>query len=243
MTDASSRYARASLRLDGEGPLYAQIRRAIAAPIVAGAWRPGEAIPFERDLCARFKTSRMTVNRALTMLANDGLIVRTRRKGSFVAPQPSHHASFEIADIRDEVETEGGRYSYELLTRRLESGVSVGLGDRTLYLVCRHLRDGAPTLLEERWIDLAGAPAAVDQNFADERPNAWLLHNVPWTRAEHQMSAVNAAAAVARLLDLESGAACLVLERRTWRDRTPVTYVKLTYAGPAHKLVGTFEPA
>lgn len=242
MTVASSK-ARANLRLDGDGPLYAQIRRAVAAPIVSGAWRPGEAIPFERDLCARFKTSRMTVNRALTMLAHDGLIVRTRRKGSFVAPQPSHHASFEIADIRDEIEVEGGRYGYELLERRAVSGAAAGLGDRALYLLCRHLRDGAPVLLEERWIDLAGAPLAADQDFAEERPNAWLLHNVPWSRAEHQMSAVNVADPAARLLNLETGAACLVLERRTWRDKTPVTYVKLTYAGPAHKLVGTFEPA
>ncbi len=231
------------LRLDGAGPLYAQIRRAIAAPIISGTWRPGAAIPFERDLCVRFSASRMTVSRALTLLADEGLIVRTRRKGSFVAPQVSHHASFEIVDVCDEVQSDGGHYGYELLKKEIANGSAVNLGDKALHLLCRHSRDQHPVLLEERWIDLAAAPEAGDQDFSIERPTPWLLHHVPWTRAEHQMSAINLVTPNAALLALEPGVACLVLERRTWRDQTPVTYVKNTYAGPSHRLIGRFEPA
>ncbi|MFZ5609761.1 MAG: UTRA domain-containing protein [Pseudomonadota bacterium] len=231
-----------ALTLDGKGPLYAQIKRAIAGQITAGQWKPGAPIPFEEDLSARFNTSRMTVNRALTSLAEEGLIVRIRRKGSFVAAQSSHHASFTISDIRDEIEASGAAYRYELIHRAIQWRPLASFGEKALHLVCRHSADNAPVLLEERWIDLATVPQAADQDFCKIQPNSWLLEHVPWTKAEHQISAVNASPRTAGLLDLAPGTACLVLERKTWREAQPVTFVHLIYAGPAHRLVGTFAP-
>ncbi len=52
------------LDLDGQGPLYEQIRRAIARKITGREWRPGYRIPFENEITAALGVSRMTVNRA-----------------------------------------------------------------------------------------------------------------------------------------------------------------------------------
>ena len=57
-----------SLALDGHGPLHEQIRRAVCAPIVSGAWRPGRRVPSEHVLMALFGAARMTVNRAMRAL-------------------------------------------------------------------------------------------------------------------------------------------------------------------------------
>ena len=51
-----------ALARSGTGPVYEQIRRAIAAPIVAGRWRPGRRIPSEMELTKAFKASRMMLN-------------------------------------------------------------------------------------------------------------------------------------------------------------------------------------
>ena len=50
-----------------------------------GEWKPGEAIPSELELAARFKVSQGTVRKAIDELAAEGLLVRRQGKGTFVA--------------------------------------------------------------------------------------------------------------------------------------------------------------
>ena len=69
------------------------------------------------ELTKAFKASRMTVNRALTALAADGLIVRWRRRGSFVAERAAELSVFEIWDIAAEIARSGRAYAYVLLAR------------------------------------------------------------------------------------------------------------------------------
>ena len=54
------------------------------ARILSGEWPPGHRIPFEHELTARYRCSRMTVSKALGDLVAAGLIERRRRAGSFV---------------------------------------------------------------------------------------------------------------------------------------------------------------
>ena len=54
--------------LDGDGPIWQQIRRVLARPIVTGEWPPGTRIPTELTLTKRFRTSRMTVGKAIQSL-------------------------------------------------------------------------------------------------------------------------------------------------------------------------------
>jgi GntR family histidine utilization transcriptional repressor len=74
-------------------------------------------------------------------------------------------------------------------------------------------------------------------------PGLWLLGHVPWTDAEHKISAREAPPDIAGHLGTKPGAACLVVDRRTWNDGTPVTYARLWHYGARHSLVGHFEPA
>ena len=84
-----------AVKLDGAGPVYDQIRRAIRDLVVSGEWPPGTSVPPEHALMEQLGASRMTVHRALVQLAREGLIVRRRRSGTGApvsAPPP-------IADI------------------------------------------------------------------------------------------------------------------------------------------------
>jgi DNA-binding transcriptional MocR family regulator len=71
--------------LDGEAPLHAQIRRAVAGAILSGKISPGGRVPPEADLMRQFGASRMTVHRAISDLAGEGLVRRNRRAGIFRA--------------------------------------------------------------------------------------------------------------------------------------------------------------
>lgn len=236
-------------RLDGNGPLYRRIKQAIARPILAGSLAPGMRLPSEHAFMAWFGTSRMTVNRALSLLAEDGLIVRQRRAGSFVAQRIARHAVMEMRDIADEIAETGAAYSHEVLVQRVRPlsgalGRALGLPKRTpvLQILCLHHADGQPALLEDRVINLAAAPAAAEQRFDAVPPNRWLIRNVPWTHAEHAVRALNADKQEALLLGLKKRAACLAIDRVTWNGETAITQVSLLYPGERHRLVGRFTP-
>jgi GntR family histidine utilization transcriptional repressor len=235
--------------LDGQGPLYLQIKRAIAEPIVNGRLRPGKRIPPEHELMDHFGTSRMTVNRALHALGEDGLILRRRRRGTFVAAQSGEQAVLSLNDISREITESGALHDYELIARQrmkaskgLASDLEVTAGTPLLKLTCRHLADGVPHVMERRWINLRTVPAAAEISFKDAPPGSWLLENIPWSEAEHKITACNADDELAELLEIEEGAACLEVRRRTWRGGQLVTAVTLLYPGERHVLVGRFTP-
>lgn len=229
--------------------LHQQILADIESRILSGEWPPGYRIPFEHELTARYDCSRMTVSKALTQLANAGLIERRRKAGSFVTRPHSQSAVLEIQDVRAEVAALGLPYRFEIVTRQRRRATradralfGVAPQDAVLALTCRHDAAQQPFCLEERLINLSAAPDAADESFAEISPGAWLIRRVPWTRAEHRISAAATRGDVARALKIAEGVPCLVIERRTWSGDTPVTHVKLTYPGEAHELVARFAP-
>ncbi|MDB5457015.1 MAG: hutC, partial [Caulobacter sp.] len=117
-----------------------------------------------------------------------------------------------------------------------------GAGD-LLALRVLHLSDNRPFALEDRLINLTAVPEAASVDFAVTPPGTWLLGHVPWTEAEHRITAVNAELEITDLLALEAGAACLSLERRTWRGEEHITYVRQTFPGDAYDLIARFGPA
>ena len=50
---------------DGHGPLYEQLKQAIAAKVRQGDWAPQQRVPSEAELVKALQVSRMTANRAL----------------------------------------------------------------------------------------------------------------------------------------------------------------------------------
>ena len=63
---------------------YMQIANDIRNEIVKGSLQANEQLPFERNLCIKYNTSKMTVKKALDILVAEGLIVKRRGAGTFV---------------------------------------------------------------------------------------------------------------------------------------------------------------
>ena len=80
-------------------PLYQQIKALILQSLQAGEWKPGEAIPSEIDLAARFRVSQGTVRKAIDELAADNLVVRRQGKGTFVATHAEQHVQYRFLKL------------------------------------------------------------------------------------------------------------------------------------------------
>lgn len=63
---------------------YAQIAAEIRNQIMSGIYKSNDQLPFEKELCKRYDTSKMTVKKALDMLMSEGLIIKRRGAGTFV---------------------------------------------------------------------------------------------------------------------------------------------------------------
>jgi GntR family histidine utilization transcriptional repressor len=230
--------------------LHQRILSDIRDKILSGAWAPGHRIPFEHELTAQYNCSRMTVNKALSQLAKAGLIERRRRSGSFVRQPQSQAAVLELHDIRIEVEALGLPYRYERLERLKRRS---GAEDRTLLglsapgpvlaLEGLHFAGERPFALEQRLINLSAVAEAGEEQFIDIAPGPWLIGRVPWSEAEHRIRAMAADETIADALDIDPGAPCLVVERRTWSAEHPVTHVRFIYPAESHTLVARFTPS
>ena len=72
-------------------PLYQQIKVLILKSLQASEWKPGEPIPSEMELAARFRVSQGTVRKAIDELAAENLVIRRQGKGTFVATHCGQH--------------------------------------------------------------------------------------------------------------------------------------------------------
>lgn len=67
-------------------PIYMQIRNSIVVGIAGGELRAGEKLPTIRGLADEAGVNMMTVNKAYSLLKQEGYIITDRRNGAYVNP-------------------------------------------------------------------------------------------------------------------------------------------------------------
>lgn len=229
--------------------LHKRILDDVHNKIVTGEWPPGFRIPFETDLAKDYGCSRMTVNKALTQLSNAGLLNRNKKWGTFVNEPQTLSAALEITNIRKEVEDAGKAYSYRLLSDTVREArdheaqqMDLDKHAKVREVACLHFADDEPFCLEERIINIGIVPEIEGVPFDMVSPGLWMLKNIPWNTAEHQIFAVPADGVVAEHLQVAEGHSCLVVERKTRKTEGFVTNARLIYPGDKHRLFARFTP-
>ena len=224
-------------------PIYQQIKKTVQRRIESGDWVAGQKLPSENDLVAALDVSRMTINRALRELTQQGLIKRVHGLGSFVAEAPRHASLIELQDIALEIAQDGKRHSSQVLELEAISAstdvaaqMELSVGSQIYYLRAVHHQDGQPIQLESRYVNPAAMPGFIDQDFTRTTATAYLLQQFKPDEMEHRVRAVIPEHAVRELLALQIGEPCLQLTRRTWSSGQVVTYVTLTYPGDRYEL-------
>ena len=207
-------------------PLYQQIKGLILQSLQAGEWKPGEAIPSEMDLAARFRVSQGTVRKAIDELAADNLVVRRQGKGTFVATHSEQRVQYRFLRLKPdsgEETTKGPGQRTILECRRLRASADLARllalrsGDALIAIRRVLAFDGVPTILEDIWL-----PGAPFKGLSAERLDAWrgptyalFEHEfgVRMVRAQEKIRAVAAEPGQAQLLQMAPGSPLLSVER------------------------------
>jgi GntR family histidine utilization transcriptional repressor len=224
-------------------PIYQQIKKIIQQRVASGEWPAGQKLPSENELVGALAVSRMTINRALRELTQEGLIERVHGLGSFVAETPRHANLIELQDIALEIEAHGRRHHARILGQEttvasadIARQMDLSAASPVYFLRAVHYRDDLPIQLESRYVNPAAMPEFIDQDFSRITPTAYLLQQFKPDEMEHRVRAVIPNRAERELLAMQEGQPCLQLVRRTWRQRQVVTHVTLTYPGDRYEL-------
>ena len=223
-------------------PLYQRVKDHILGRIESGAWSPGDLVSSESTLVRELGASRMTVNRALRELTQEGRLVREQGRGTFVAQRQSPSEFLELRSIAEEIRESGRRYGARLahlgsasLDEEAAAAMELAPGAEVFHSVIVHLADGAPLQVEDRLVNPACAPGYLEVDFETTTPNEHLMQAAPLDEVEHIVEAVLPEPEIRRLLEVPASEPCLRLHRRTWSRGRVASRVTLTYPGGAHR--------
>lgn len=100
-------------------PIYMQLARVLAGLIREGRYKPDEALPSERVLAETLNVSRVTARSAIDQLVTQGLIVRKRGSGNYIAPMLEQPLS-QLTSFSEELLRRGYTPSSQWLDRRID---------------------------------------------------------------------------------------------------------------------------
>jgi GntR family transcriptional regulator, histidine utilization repressor len=230
-------------------PLYQQVKRHILDNIGSGKWGASTRVPSENDIVRSFGVSRMTANRALRELRDEGVLVRIAGVGSFVADRHAHAHPLEIRGIADEIRERGHVHRAEIVSLEriravAELAEDFGIAPRS-ELYCSlivHFENDRPIQLEDRYVLPKLAPDYLNIDFSRTTPHHYLVKVAPLQEAEHLLRAEMPDDRTRKLLAMKRDEPCLVVIRRTWTAGQIASVARLYYPGTRYELSGRFRP-
>jgi GntR family histidine utilization transcriptional repressor len=206
-------------------------------------------MPSEAELVARFRVSRMTVNRALRELQAEGLVERSQGVGTFAAPLHRVSSTLTIRDLHEEIVSRGHDHRADVHVAREEPAHEalaerLGLppGAPVFHTLIVHHENGVALQCEDRYVNPACAPDYLRVDFTRTTPTHYLLEVAPLWEAQYWIEATVPTAEEAKLLQIRRHEPCLVVVRRTESRGVPITIARLTHPGTRYQIDGAFKP-
>ncbi len=231
-------------------PNYYRVEKFLRDQLGTGALKPGDPIPPESQLAQHFGISRMTVRQAFSRLVFEGLIVRQRGRGSFVAEPRLEHTKMFLS-FEEEMRARGSKTAHRLLGMRTvpaegKVAENLALPEGTLIILLQRQRlvDGQVAGYEIRHL-----PRHIGEALTQDE-----IHNQPLVpaverilgRARTRLSLRVTASVVrreeAKVLETKAGAPVLVRENIWYVDpEGPVQYGKSVFRGDRYQMFVEFS--
>lgn len=138
-------------------PLYQQIKALLVKSLDAGEWKPGESIPSEIELAARFQVSQGTVRKAVDELAGQNILLRRQGKGTFVATHLEPRVRFRFLRLAPNEGAPEPALSKVLDCRRIRANAEIA---RAL-----EIKSGDPVVAIRRVLSFSDIPTVIDDIY------------------------------------------------------------------------------
>lgn len=223
-------------------PYYVQVKEVIRERVKSGAWKPNDQLPSEAELCEMFAVSRTVIRQALQDLIHEGLVIRLKGKGSFVAPAKiSEQLVQKLTGFYHDMVDQGYQPVTRVLlqqvtpaSRQVAEHLALTPGTPVIEIVrLRFVRD-IPIVLVTSYIPYALCPGLAEddlsrQSLYDLLENKYQLYIAHGRRV---IQAVPASENEAQLMEVSKGAPLFLLDSVSYlADDTPVEYYYAYHRG------------
>jgi GntR family transcriptional regulator len=225
---------------DSAVPYYHQVKLAVKSLIATDRLRPGDMLPSELALSEQLGISRLVVHRAFRELVTEGLLVRKRAKGTFVAP-PVKRSYTVVGPLlsmteltRDGVTPESHILKQEVVPAPPVASMELHLAEEAavVHIYTLRLVEGMPLAVEDLYFPADRFPALATMDL-NNRSVYSTLERVYDAHPEEAVDLVSAGAATrdeARLLGINTGAPVMRVQRTsTDRKGLPVEFSKVVF--------------
>lgn len=226
-------------------PLYYQLKQTILRQVQSGELSPGDVIPTEKELEARFGVSRITVRRALADLVSEGYLHRQSGKGTVVLHPKIQTMSNRLGVFFDELSSQGFHLESKILVvdrLPVPRGVATKLQvpEGTLLFTFRRLvhADGEPTALSAVYLNLGENVILTREELEGGSiyPLLETKYGISLHRAQKTIEAAPALDTEAQMLGILPNAPVLLAEWLVEDDQGhPVIFMKAVYRGDRYK--------
>src|SRR5580704_3017879 len=225
-------------------PAYKRIQGTIVKRLEAGQLKPGDTVDSERELARIHGVSLMTARHALAGLEREGMVVRRRGAGTFVAPPKIHFN--KLMSYTEQMAGRGLAVSSKLLSlnvidteQEVAARLALPASSRLIKLERLRLGEDEPFAIETCYLsadefgDLTRARLDRGSLFSVLEHD----HGLQIGHADEEIDATAADAHTARLLGIPVGAAVLRIRQQIFSTKAkPTLYVLGLYRSDRHKL-------
>jgi len=203
-------------------------------------------IPPESELSEHYQVSSITVRQALEILEYNGLIMRQRGRGTFVAKPTLNQNLTRIVSFTEDMRQRGWQAGTCVLSATLVSDaqevaekLNVPKNEPLAYVERLRLANGEPVSVEESFIVNRYCPAILEYDFVKDSMRSVLeqIFKIRLTGARQTIRALKANQRLAHLLMVKNGSPILHIERVSYSEHNiPIEFLRISYRGDRYSL-------
>lgn len=223
-------------------PYYVQVKEALRERIERGEWGPGDRLPGELELCRMFEVSRTVIRQALKEMTYEGLVVRQKGKGTFVAePKIVESLVQKLTGFYQDMVDRGHNPVTQVLKQRVVAAspkvaahLEVAPGTSVIEIDRLRFIQDEPIVLVTTYLPLALCPELVKADLSNQSLYTFLEkeYGLVIARGHRTIEAVPANEYEARLLRIEKGVPLIMLDSVSYlSDGTPIEYYHALHRG------------
>ncbi|MCW6073959.1 GntR family transcriptional regulator [Clostridium sporogenes] len=233
-------------------PLHFQIKEILQEMIENEELKPGDAVPTERELCEIQGVSRMTVNKAIMSLVNEGLLYREQGKGTFVAKPKENKEIAGLKSFSEVMQDKGLKTETRILffqikeaTKRIKSVLNLSDDNNKVFEISRlRMSEGEPVAIETVWIPY-NLCSDIDRQTIEGKSLYETFknkYNYFPNKAKQTIEPIILNEDECRLLNQNENALALMFRRTTYiKDEVPIEYTKAIYRSDIYKYELVFQ--
>lgn len=223
-------------------PYYVQLIDLLKEQINKSIWKPGEQIPGEPDLCDLYNVSRTVVRQALRELELNGLIVRRKGKGTFVAePKIAESLAQKLTGFYQDMIERGLHPQTKILQNQVMLAddktarfLEIPFNTRVISLKRLRFINNEPIQLVTSVIPYDMCPQLIDVDLTNKSLYEYLEKDCGLfiARGRRFIEAVAANDGEAKLLQVEKGAPLIMLDSVSYLENgSPIEYYHALHRG------------